>query len=182
MKLILLDGGPASGKNTFGTLLVQKFMKVGNQAVLLDLDTYVERLNPTWIWKNKEKEEKDQKEGRINFARDITKYLLKDYIIIAFGERFLTKENISNFIKKIKIACPIYLYHLSIPFSLRIRRLHERGPHSLIDLEADQKDRDLNPKWYGYVYENINSPQQDSENIYSFVKNNKGLLDLNEYI
>jgi len=37
MKLILLDGGPACGKNTLGALLVEEFSKKGEKAVLLDL-------------------------------------------------------------------------------------------------------------------------------------------------
>ena len=60
MKLILIDGGPASGKNTLGSLLVQKFQKQSNKAILLDLDTFVEELNQTWIWDDKQKEKEDE--------------------------------------------------------------------------------------------------------------------------
>ena len=179
MKLILIDGGPASGKNTLGNLLVDEFKKLGNKAKLLDLDVYVEELNPSWIWDNKQQEEKDQQKARENLAQDINKHLSKDFIVIIIGERFLTKEDISNFINRLKITPSIYLYHLSIPFSLRVQRLDERGPHSLIDLKKDQRERDLNTKWYGYVYENVSSEKIDARDLFRLIQDNQGLLDIN---
>lgn len=180
MKLILLDGGPASGKNTLGSLLVQQFQKQSGKAILLDLDTYVEQLNPTWIWNDKIKEENDQQKARINFGKEIDDYLRQNFVVIAIGERFLTKEDISNFIGRLKtLPSQIYLYHLSVPFQLRAERLDKRGPHSLIDLAKDQKDRDANPKWYGYIYENVNSEEIDSENLFKLIQANQGLLDKN---
>ena len=74
MKLILIDGGPASGKNTLGKLLVDQFNKNGEKAILLDLDSYVEEFNPKWIWESKEQEEKDHLNARVNFVKDINKY------------------------------------------------------------------------------------------------------------
>ena len=178
MKLILLDGGPAAGKNTLGILLVQKFQKQRDEAILLDLDTYVEQLNPTWIWNDKAKEENDQQKARVNFARAIDNYLRQNFIVITIGERFLTKENITNFIGKLKTLPPyIYLYHLSVPFPLRTERLNKRGPHSLIDLAKDQKDRDLNQKWYGYIYKNVNSEEIDAQNLFKLIQSNQGLID-----
>ena len=144
MNLILLDGGPASGKNTLGILLIQEFQKRGNKAILLDLDAHVEEINPTWVWENKQLERLDQLKARENFAIEINKYLQEKYTIIVIGERFLTKNDIAVFIRRLKIICTIYLYHLSIPLSLRKERLHKRGPHSLIDLEKDQKDQKVN--------------------------------------
>ncbi len=85
MKLILLDGGPASGKNTLGALLVRKLQDHGDKAMLLDLDTYIEQLNPTWIWNDKAKEENDQRNARANFAEAIDNYLRQKYIVIAIG-------------------------------------------------------------------------------------------------
>jgi len=55
--------------------------------------------------------------------------------------------------------------------------LDQRGPCPLIDLEKDQRERDLNEKWYGYVYENISSPIEDAENIMRLIQNDEGLLD-----
>lgn len=179
MKLILLDGGPASGKNTLGMLLIQDFQKRSDQAILLDLDTYVEELNPTWVWTNKQKEEEDQQKARVNFASGIDRYLQENYVVIAIGKRFLTREDITTFINRLKITTSIYLYHLSTPFFLRRQRLHERGPHSLINLEKDQQERDSNPKWYGCVYENTNSPTQDARNIFKLIQDNKGLIKTN---
>lgn len=69
MKLILIDGGPASGKNTLGTLLVEKLKTTGENVILLDLDSYVERINPSWIWSNKDQERQDQLKARENFAK-----------------------------------------------------------------------------------------------------------------
>lgn len=179
MKLILIDGGPASGKNTLGSLLVAKFQKQNQKAILLDLDTYVEKLNPTWIWKDKEKELDDQKLARENYLLDINKYLEQDYIIIAIGERFLTKDDVIGYKSKIKSNYPVYLFHLSPPFKLRKQRLDERGPHSLIDLEKDQQERDANPSWPGYIYQNINTVEIDTEKLFVLINNNQGILDTN---
>jgi len=178
MKLILIDGGPASGKNTLGTLLVQKFTEPSNKFILLDLDVYVEEINPSWIWEDKQTKRIDQQKARENFAQDIDKYLQRGFSVIAIGERFLTKEDIVNFIKRLKVTCATYyLYHLSPPLELRKQRLEQRGPCSLIDLEKDQRERDSNAKWYGFVYENINSPIEDAENILGLIQKDEGLLD-----
>lgn len=88
MKIILLDGGPASGKNTLGTLMVHEFEKQVANSILLDLDVYVERLNPTWVWKDERVKSEDLENARTNFAQDIDKYLQKDFAVIAIGERF----------------------------------------------------------------------------------------------
>lgn len=176
MKLILIDGGPASGKNTLGALLVEKFQQVKNKVILLDLDTYVERINPTWIWKNKNNEKKDQQEARRNFAIAIRKYLQEDYTVIAIGERFLTRTDIATFLNRIELSCPVYLYHLLVPISLRRKRLHERGSHSLIDIDKDQKERETITLWPGHVYKNINSPEVDVATLLELIQDSKGLL------
>lgn len=177
MKLILIDGGPASGKNTLGRLLVEKFQKRGEKALLLDLDQYVEEFNPKWIWENKKQEESDQLNARINFAKDIDKHLKNNFSVIAIGERFLTRDSVVKLTSRLGTASSVHLYHLSIPFNLRKERLHQRGPHTLIDLVKDQKERDLINDWPGYVYENINSPDKDAENLYKLIQDNKGLLN-----
>lgn len=177
MKLILIDGGPASGKNTLGMLLVKELNRLGNITKLLDLDSYVEELNPNWTWDSKKQKENDQLNARINFTETINKFLQKNFIVIAIGEKFLTKGAVVGFISKLKINCPVYLYHLSSPFSLRKQRLHQRGPHSLIDLDKDQKERNMVEVWPGYIYENINSPEIDALNIAKLIREEKGLID-----
>lgn len=178
MKLILIDGGPASGKNTLGTLLVEKLREAGNKTILLDLDTYVEEFNPSWIWENKKQEENDQQKARMNFTKDIRRYLKENYIVIAIGERILTTNDLSVFIDKLKIACSVYLYHLSISLALRKQRLHQRGSHSLIDLEKDQKERDEIKNWQGYIYKNINSAEEDALNLFRLIQDHKGIVGL----
>lgn len=178
MKLILIDGGPASGKNTLGNLLVRKFQEQGVKTILLDLDTYVEKINPSWVWDNDQQKEKDQLNARLNFAKDIDKYLEEDFIVITIGERFLTKDDITCFVSRLRTTCPIYLYHLSVPFVLRKQRLHQRGPHSLIDLGKDQNDRDAIKVWPGQVYENINSEHDDVENLFKLMQDGKGLINV----
>ncbi|OGH37757.1 MAG: hypothetical protein A2905_06720 [Candidatus Levybacteria bacterium RIFCSPLOWO2_01_FULL_36_10] len=180
MELILIDGGPASGKNTIGTLLVKKFLKNGIKSILLDLDTYVEEINPSWIWKDKQQENIDQLKAREKYIRDINKYIIEDFTVISIGERFLTKEDLNAFISRLSTTCPIFLYHLSVPLYLRKQRLHKRGPHSLIDLEKDQKERDSIQKWYGYIYENVNSPEEDVLNLSDLIQQKIGLLNLSE--
>jgi predicted kinase len=178
MTLILIDGGPASGKNTLGALLVKKFKKPGNKIILLDLDVCIEKINPSWVWEDKEKERLEKQKARENFAQDIDRYLQQGFSVIAIGERFLTKDDIADFIKRLKVTFPtFYLYHLNPPFETRKKRLAQRGPCSLIDLEKDQSERDSNAKWYGYVYENINSPIEDAEIIMRLIQNDEGLLN-----
>lgn len=178
MKLIIIDGGPASGKNTLGGLLSDKLNKCGTKTVLLDLDTYVEELNPKWIWENEQQKNTDQIKARENFAKDIKKYLQDEFIVIVIGERFLTISDLSVFLNKLEIICQVFLYHLAIPLSLRKQRLYHRGPHSLIDLEKDQKDRDGIKVWPGYIYKNINLPEEDAINLFKLIQNEKGLIDI----
>ena len=177
MKLILIDAGPAAGKNTLGELVVKQLKGSGENAILLDLDRYTEQFNPTWIWNNEEEKKSDQLKALINNAKDIDKYLRKEFIVIVIGERFLTKQNIDIFLKRIEIKAPVYLYHLSIPFALREARLLERGgPHWLIDLKKDQEDRDAISEWPGCIYENINSPEVDSSNLMKLMREEKGRI------
>ena len=177
MKLLLLDGGPASGKNTLGTMMVHEFEKQGTKSILLDLDTYVEKQNPTWVWQDERVKSKDLESARTNFAQDIDKYLQKDFVVIAIGERFLTQADISRFLNRLQTSPPTQLFHLSVPFSLRKQRLYRRGRHTLINLDKDQQDRDSNPKWFGYVYENSNPLEEDVVNIMKLIQENYGFID-----
>ena len=142
----------------------------------MDLDAYVEMYNSKWVWENNEQKEKDQLNARINFCEEISKYLKDDYDVIAIGERLLTAKEVQNFISKITASCTAYVYHLTVSFSTRVRRLHLRGSHSLIDLEKDQKDRDSIKNWPGYVYENIHSPEEDASNLFSLIRQGKGFI------
>jgi len=173
-KLILIDGGPAAGKNTLGELLVKRFNATGAKAILLDLDTYVEQLNPTWIWEIEEQKQQDQLTARVNIAEDIDKYLQQDFTVLVIGERLLTKEDVARFVLRLKTSAPTYLYHLHVPFVLREKRLHNRGPHNLIDLAKDQKDRDEINDWPGYVYENVNSAEVDAGNLLVLINGGVG--------
>ncbi len=53
-----------------------------------------------------------------------------------------------------------------------------RGPHSLIDLKKNQKEKDAVKKWPGYIYENINTPDIDAANLMLLIKKNKGLIKI----
>lgn len=176
MELILIDGGPASGKNTLGSLLIDKFREDGRKAILLDLDSYVERFNPRWIWNNEEQKEKDQLAARARFAEDITAYLKDQYVVLAIGERLLTTQDVATFMGRIRADPTTLLYHLSVPFALRRERLHARGPHTLIDLDKDQQDRDAIKNWLGYVYHNVHTPSRDAEELYELIKKKKGRM------
>jgi thymidylate kinase len=179
MKLIIIDGGPASGKNTLGDLLIKKFQKIGKKAILIDMDTFVEEFNPRWIWDNEDQKVKDLANARINYSKEIDKQLKIVDVVIATGERFLTREDIVRFISKIKTSCSLYVFHLSVPFALREKRLHMRGPHSLIDLKKDQRDRDEVKNWPGHVYENVNTPEIDASNLMLLIQKRKGLIKFN---
>jgi hypothetical protein len=176
--LIIIDGGPASGKNTLGALLVQKLEKQDHKVVLLDLDAYVEEINPSWIWEDRQKERINIQQARENFAQTIDGNLQQGFSVIAIGERFITKDDIAGFMNRLTGSCDTFhLYHLNPPFELRKKRLHQRGPCSLIDLEKDQREREANPKWYGYVYENSHSPIEDASTLLRLINNNAGLLE-----
>ena len=71
------------------------------------------------------------------------------------------------------------LYHLSVPITLRKQRLEQRGPHSLIDLDKDQKDRDAITTWPGYIYQNINSAESDAKELMRLIEANEGLVNIN---
>jgi len=176
MKLILIDGGPASGKNTLGELLVHKLSELGEKAVLLDLDTYVEKYNPEWRWDSEHEKERDQLQARVDLSKDIDQRLLENAIIFVIGERFLSRDDVRRFLERLGTTPSVYLYHLSTPFAIRKQRLHERGPHSLIDLEKDQKDRDAVADLPGYVYENIHTPEEDADKLLALIQRGEGKL------
>jgi thymidylate kinase len=177
MKLILLEGGPVSGKNTLGKILIEKFRKTGEKVVLLDRDCYVEKINPKWKWENKHQRENDLLNASIAFGKDINKYLQDSFVVIAIGERLLTKKDYARFTRRLKIKCPVYLYHLNAPLTLRKSRLYKRGHDSLIDLEKDQKERNAVEHWLGYVYENTNVPKVDASNLMKLIQSDKGLMN-----
>ena len=179
MILILIDGGPASGKNTLGEMLVGNFIATGEKSVLLDNDSYVEEFCPTWIWPNDVQKKKDLLKAKTNFIKDIDKYLQEGFNVVAIGARFLSKDDVVLYTGELTIMCPVYLYHLSVPIALRRQRLEQRGPHSLIDLDKDQKDRDAITAWPGYIYQNINSPESDAEELMKLIQANEGLVDIN---
>jgi thymidylate kinase len=176
MKFILIDGGPASGKSTLGQILVNNFNKLSEKTTLLDLDSYVEKYCPTWIWNDERQKEADLLNARTDFTNEINKFLEDNFIVIAIGDRFLTHHDVLNYTDKLMNKVPVYLYHLSVPFALRKQRLRSRGPHSLINLEKDQKDRDGIKNWPGYVYENVNSPEEDANNMLLLIQQDKGLF------
>jgi thymidylate kinase len=133
MRLILIDGGPASGKNTLGTLLKDKLKSNGEPSELLDLDTFVEEINPSWVWDDKQREKEDQSKARENIAKVVDSVLKSEGTCIVIGERLLTKEDVLTFLKRLRVICPVFLFHLSVPLKLRNKRLRARGSHSLID-------------------------------------------------
>jgi len=174
MKLVLIDGGPASGKNTLGELIVKKLNETNEKAVLLDLDTYVERYNPRWIWDSEQQKELDQLNARKDIAKDIDEQFRNDRTVIVIGERFLSKEDVTRFMDRLESARSVQLFHLNVPFELREQRLYERGLHSLIDLAEDQSDRDAVKVWPGYVYANTHTPEEDAGSLIELIKNREG--------
>ena len=157
-KIILIDGGPASGKTTLGKLLVENFNSQGEKSILLDLDSYVEEFCPKWVWDNNKQKEMDLFNARENFIKAINKYLQKNSAVIAIGERFLIGEDVNRYMCKLAPGSSVYLYHLSVPIMVRGARLEQRGHHTVIDLDKDQRERDKIEHWLGYVYQNINFP------------------------
>lgn len=178
MKVIFIDGGPASGKNTLGNLLVDYFLRDGFKSVLLDLDGYVERYCPDWRWGDDRKRIRDINAARTDLIRDINSFLQRDFCVIVIGDRFMTQKEIDEYAKKLPLNCPKYLYHLNPPLAIRKQRLHDRGPHSLIDIDNDQQERDAILLWPGFVYQNVDIPEEDAKHLYTLIRTKKGLIKL----
>lgn len=177
MTLIFIDGGPAAGKNTLGELLISNFsLLAGKKSVLLDMGRYIEHYCPKWVWNDPQREISDRLQAEIDMAKDIDESLQRKLITLVIGVRILNKESLTVFMKKIKTSCPVHLYHLVVPFELREQRLHQRGPHSIIDLAKDQKDRDAVSCWPGFVYNNVNTPVIDASALMEIILNGDGLI------
>jgi len=176
MKLVLIDGGPASGKNTLGEILVDTFTQLGEKAILLDHDTYVEDLCPDWKWENTQQKELDLFTARQHFTAAIVEQIEKNTVIIAIGVRLFAKQDVEIYTRGISNEAQVYLFHLDVPFTLREERLRNRGPHSLINLAQDQADRDTVRFWPGYVYPNIHSPEEDAQQLFTLIQNSVGLI------
>jgi adenylylsulfate kinase-like enzyme len=178
MKLILLEGGPASGKNTLGEKLVEGFNIQGEKSVLLDHDTYIEELSPNWIWPNEEQKEKDLSIARVNLLHDINKYLAKQFVVLAIGGVWLTNDDVRKYTRKLVVKTPVYLFHLNTPLKMRKQREEQRGHSLLIDLEKDQKERDEILSWPGYVYHNTKTAETDAMNLMKLINERIGLIFL----
>jgi thymidylate kinase len=176
MKLILLEGGPSSGKNTLGEKLVEKFKIQGKKAVLLDHDTYVEELCRNWIWTSEQQKEKDLLKARANLLNDINRYLLERFVVLAIGGIWLTNDDVRKYTSKLEVKTPVFLFHLNIPLEIRRQREEQRGHYPTIDLDKDQKERDKISSWPGYIYQNINTPEIDATNLAKLINDGKGFV------
>jgi shikimate kinase len=176
MKLILLEGGPASGKNTLGEKLVECYKIKGEKSVLLDHDTYVEELCPNWTWPDQWQREKDLLKARTNHVNDINKYLVERFFVLAIGGVWLTNDDVKKYTSNLEVRAQVFLFHLSIPLELRKQRLEQRGPAPLINLEKDQKERDSILSWPGHIYQNINTPEIDAINLMNLISDGTGLI------
>jgi len=176
MKLIFLEGGPASGKNTLGKKLVECFKIRGEKSVLLDHDTYVEELCPNWIWPSQQQREKDLSKARVNYLNDINKYLVKRFVVLAIGDIWLTNDDVKKYTSKLEVKTPVFLFHLNTPLRIKKQREEQRGHSPIIDLDKDQKERDQISSWPGYIYQNINAPEMDATNLMELINNEIGLI------
>jgi shikimate kinase len=176
MKLIFLEGGPASGKDVLGKKLVDCFRIQGEKSTLLDHDTYVEELRPTWVWLNEKSKAKDLKKVKIKYMKDINKYLANDFVVLAIGGTWLTDNDVKEYTSKLKMKTPVYLFHLNIPLNIRKQRLKQRGPAPLINLDKDQQQRDMITSWPGHIYQDINTPEIDAMNLMRLINQGIGLI------
>ncbi len=176
MKLILLEGGPASGKNTLGERLVEGFRVQGEKSVLLDHDTYVDELCPNWIWPSQQQKEKDLSKARANHLNDINKYLVERFFVLAIGGIWLTNDDVRRYTSKLEVKTSVYLFHLSIPMNIRRQRLELRGPAPPIDLDKHQEERDEISSWPGYIYHNTHTPETDASNLMRLINGGTGLV------
>jgi adenylylsulfate kinase-like enzyme len=177
MKLILLEGGPASGKNTLGEKLVEGFKIRGEKSVLLDHDNYVEQLCPDWTWPDEAQKEKDLSRARVSHLRDINEYLAKEFIVLAIGGLWLTNDDVRKYSSKLAVKTPVYLFHLNTPLKIRKQREEQRGHSPMIDLEKDQKKRDGIVSWPGHIYYNTNTIDIDANNLMKLINDRIGQIE-----
>jgi adenylylsulfate kinase-like enzyme len=176
MKLILLEGGPASGKNALGEKLAEGFRTQGEKSVLLDHDTYVEELCPNWIWLSQQQKEKDLLKARLNHLNDINKYLVEGFVVLAIGGIWLTNDDVRKYTSNLEVKTPVFLFHLNAPLIIRKQREQQRGHNPVIDLDKEQKERDKISSWPGYIYPNVNTPEIDAINLLKLINDGKGLV------
>ena len=176
MKLILLEGGPVSGKSTLGEKIVEQFRAQGKKSVLLDHDIYVEDLCPDWTWPDEASKEYDLDRARAVHLRDINRYLAENYIVLATGGVWLTQNDVNEYTSGLEVKVPVYLFHLDIPLRLRKQRFNRRGVTPLINLDNDQWERNGIATWPGHIYHNTDTPETDALNLMKLIDAGTGLV------
>lgn len=176
MKLILLEGGPASGKTTLGEKLVERFQAQGENSVLLDHDTYVEELCPDWTWPDEALKENDLARARAGHLKDINRYLAKNFVVVATGGLWLTAQDVSEYTSRLEVKTPVYLFHLDAPLDVRKQRLVRRGPAPRVNLDKDQEVRDAITSRPGHVYRNTAAPEREAANLMRLISAGAGLI------
>ncbi len=85
MKLILLEGSPASGKNTLGEIIVESYKAQREKVVLLDHDIYIDGLFPGWLRMSQQQKEREIIKARNKHLNEINKYLVEGFVVLAIG-------------------------------------------------------------------------------------------------
>lgn len=179
IKIIILNGGVASGKTTVSKLVVKKLKKGNIDAVFIDLDDAVERLNPEFEWNSDKDRLRDWLSARKTCAIKTINNLKAGKEVIMVGP-FLTKEEISGYLRHINLKVNVFLFTLVIPLEVRLKRNNERKfSNPTEDLIMQQKTIDkLLPKVLGQKTTNLTSPKETAEKILEFIGKNKGRINL----
>lgn len=176
MKLILLEGGPASGKSTLGEMLVTQFRERGEKSVLLDHDTYVEELRPDWTWPDEASKKKDLAIAKEKHIREINRYLAERYTVLATGGVWVTSDDVHEYTVMLAGVVSVHLFHLNVPLNVRKQRFTGRGVAPQVNMDKDQKQRDRITSWPGHVYENTRTPEKDAANLMDLIDAGTGCI------
>jgi len=176
MRLIFLEGSPASGKSTLGEKLVEGYKAMGRKAVLLDHDIYIDGLFPGWFQMSQQQKESEIIKARNKHLDDINKHLLEGFVFVAIGGIWLTNDDVTKYTNNLKVKTQVFLFHLDAPLEVQKRREVQRGHNPMIDLDQWQKERDQISSWPGYIYPNVNTPEIDAINLMKLINDERGVV------
>lgn len=175
-KVLIINGLIASGKNTIGQLLTQRFNDEHIRAMFYDIDEEVSRLNPKNYWENDQEELSTWLSARKNYAEAANTY--KGDIVVIAGP-FFTKDELAGYIDYITDSTQVFLFTLSTTLATRLERNRNRpSPNEPKDiLEQEKIFQNLQEPPYGEMVDNNTDSTTTIDTIMELFSKNQGLLD-----
>ncbi len=175
-KILIINGLIASGKNTIGRLLTEKFTGQNIRAIFYDIDEEVKRLNPQNYWENDQEELTTWLSARKNYAEAANIY--KGDIVVVAGP-FFTRDEIVGYCDYIHPDTQVFLYTLSTTLNTRLERNKYRAvandPKDI--LEQEKIFETLSEPQYGELVDNNSDVTTTVDSIMELFSKNQGLLD-----